>query len=184
MRFQQSGHCLSPLEGRKEGNFGVSRRFQQLRSYRDEIETRNRKEIPFSLSIVPVGSFSCRRTIDSPPQRRTCIERPGQHAILGTQRRFEPANSRLEARCFEFPINVDCRDGHAPMGKKSRQLQQFAHYLSPLAVCQKIPPAASGKGCTGGLNQLTLAAAKKTPDNFDGIFQLNAWLGKYMEEKC
>ena len=38
----------------KEGRFGVLHRFQQLRSYHDEIETRNREEIPFSsqLSIL------------------------------------------------------------------------------------------------------------------------------------
>ena len=34
---------------------GVLRRFQQLSSYRDEIETRNQEEIPFSLRIVPRG---------------------------------------------------------------------------------------------------------------------------------
>ena len=55
------------VEGRKE--LGL-RRFQQLRSYRDEIETRNREEIPSNSSK---GSFSCRKTIDSPPQRRTFI---------------------------------------------------------------------------------------------------------------
>ena len=33
----------------KEGRFGVLRRFQQLRSYRDEIDTWNWKEIPFSV---------------------------------------------------------------------------------------------------------------------------------------
>ena len=31
------------------------RRFQQLRSYRDEIETRNREEIPYSSRKVPRG---------------------------------------------------------------------------------------------------------------------------------
>ena len=40
---------------RKEGrNWGL-RRFQQFRSYRDEIETRNREEIPLSLRLVPRG---------------------------------------------------------------------------------------------------------------------------------
>ena len=33
---------------RKEGGFGVLRRFQQLRSYCDKTETRNQGEIPFS----------------------------------------------------------------------------------------------------------------------------------------
>ena len=40
---------------RKEGRNWVLRRFQQLRSYRDEIETRNREEIPYSSRIVPRG---------------------------------------------------------------------------------------------------------------------------------
>ena len=31
------------------------RRFQQLRSYRDKIETRNREDIPYSSRIVPRG---------------------------------------------------------------------------------------------------------------------------------
>ena len=39
----------------KEGRNWVLRRFQQLRSYRDEIETRNRKEIPYSSRLVPRG---------------------------------------------------------------------------------------------------------------------------------
>ena len=39
----------------KEGRNWVLRRFQQLRSYRDEIETRNREEIPCSSRIVPRG---------------------------------------------------------------------------------------------------------------------------------
>ena len=42
-------------EGRKEGRNWALRRFQQLRSYRDEIETRNREEIPYSSRIVPRG---------------------------------------------------------------------------------------------------------------------------------
>ena len=40
---------------RKEGRNWVLHRFQQLRSYRDEIETRNREEIPYSSRIVPRG---------------------------------------------------------------------------------------------------------------------------------
>ena len=40
--------------GKKERN-GVLRRFQQLMSYRDEIESRNWEEIPFSSRIVPKG---------------------------------------------------------------------------------------------------------------------------------
>ena len=39
----------------KEGRNWVLRSFQQLRSYRDEIETRNREEIPYSSRIVPRG---------------------------------------------------------------------------------------------------------------------------------
>ena len=42
--------CLTWKEGTK-----VLRRFQQLRSYSNEIETRNREEIPFSSQIVPRG---------------------------------------------------------------------------------------------------------------------------------
>ena len=38
-----------------KGRNWVLRRFQQLRSYHDEIETRNREEIPYSLRIVPRG---------------------------------------------------------------------------------------------------------------------------------
>ena len=34
------------------------------------------------------GYFSCRRTIDSPPQRYKCIKGPGQPAILSTQQRL------------------------------------------------------------------------------------------------
>ena len=40
---------------RKEGRNWVLRRFQQLRSYRNEIETRNREEIPKSSRIVQRG---------------------------------------------------------------------------------------------------------------------------------
>ena len=39
----------------KEGRNLVLRRFQQLRSYHDEIETWNREEIPYSSRIVPRG---------------------------------------------------------------------------------------------------------------------------------
>ena len=39
----------------KEGRNWVLRRFQQLRSYHDEIETRNREEIPYSSRVVPRG---------------------------------------------------------------------------------------------------------------------------------
>ena len=43
------------LNTMNEGMNGVLRRLQQLRSYRDEMETRNREGIPFSLPIVPSG---------------------------------------------------------------------------------------------------------------------------------
>ena len=43
------------IQGRKEGSNWVLRRFQQLRSYRDESETRNREEIPYSSQKVPRG---------------------------------------------------------------------------------------------------------------------------------
>ena len=39
----------------KEGGFGVLRHFQQLRSYRDQMETWNWEDIPFSLQIDPTG---------------------------------------------------------------------------------------------------------------------------------
>ena len=51
-------HLLVPNccgHGRKEGRNWVLRRFQQLRSYRDEIETQNREEIPYSSRIVLRG---------------------------------------------------------------------------------------------------------------------------------
>ena len=41
--------------GRRKGRNCVLHRFQQLRSYHDEIEIRNREEIPFSSLIVPRG---------------------------------------------------------------------------------------------------------------------------------
>ena len=40
---------------RKDGRNLVLRRFQQLRSYRDEIETRHREEIHYSSRLVPRG---------------------------------------------------------------------------------------------------------------------------------
>ena len=49
------GFKLRYLVRLKEGRNWVLRRFQQLRSYRDEIETQNREEIPYSLQIVPRG---------------------------------------------------------------------------------------------------------------------------------
>ena len=74
MKMTMMMNMVMVVEERREG---IRYYFQQLRSYRDEIETRNREEIPYSSRIVPgdlsVGSFSCRRTIDSPPQRRTFI---------------------------------------------------------------------------------------------------------------
>ena len=39
----------------EEGRNGLLRCFQQLRSYRDETETRNREEIPFPSRILPRG---------------------------------------------------------------------------------------------------------------------------------
>ena len=48
--------CINLMkEGRKEGRNLVLRRFLQLRSYRGEIETWNRQEIPYSSRIVPMG---------------------------------------------------------------------------------------------------------------------------------
>ena len=49
------------IEGRKEG-MGFLSRFQQLGSYRDETETRNCEEIPFSSRIV---SSPCRSGHDA-----------------------------------------------------------------------------------------------------------------------
>ena len=39
----------------REERFGLLRRLQWLRSYHEEIETRNWEEIPFSLQTVPRG---------------------------------------------------------------------------------------------------------------------------------
>ena len=44
--------CLLPAFEKRDGSNGVLCRFQQLRSYRVEIGTQNRKEIPFSSQIV------------------------------------------------------------------------------------------------------------------------------------
>ena len=59
------------------------RRFQQLRLYRDEIETRDWEQISLLFSNDPKGSFSCKVSIDSTPQRRTIIYRPGQPVDRG-----------------------------------------------------------------------------------------------------
>ena len=48
-------HHHDDLGSGKEGILRVLRRFQQLRSYRDEIETQNREETPYSSRIVPRG---------------------------------------------------------------------------------------------------------------------------------
>ena len=57
-----------------EGRNGILHRFQQLRSYREETETRNQEEIPFSSQMVPSGlSVTEEPYSDSPPQRRTFI---------------------------------------------------------------------------------------------------------------
>ena len=58
---------LNNLSWNEEGRNWVLFCFQQFRSYCDEIETWYQEEIPYK------GSFSCRRTIDSPPQCRTFI---------------------------------------------------------------------------------------------------------------
>ena len=52
----------------KEGRFGVLRRLQQLRSYHNEIETRNRGKIPFSLQTVQRGL-----SVAEEPQRHIFI---------------------------------------------------------------------------------------------------------------
>ena len=49
-RLNKSARALGP-----EGRNWVLRRFQKLRSYHDEIETRNQEEIPYSSRIVPRG---------------------------------------------------------------------------------------------------------------------------------
>ena len=54
-------------QGRKK-RIGFNVPFNSVKSYNDEIENRNREEIVFSSRIIPRGSFSCRRTIGSPPQ--------------------------------------------------------------------------------------------------------------------
>ena len=48
-------HHHDDLGSGKEGRNWVLHRLQQLRSYRDEIETRNREEIPYSSRIVLRG---------------------------------------------------------------------------------------------------------------------------------
>ena len=55
------GRVKGRKEGRKEGRNWVLPRFQQLRSYRDEIETRNREEIPYSSRIVTRGLSVAKR---------------------------------------------------------------------------------------------------------------------------
>ena len=49
--------CFTDLYYQGFWRFGVLRPFQKLRSYRDEIETRNREEIPYSsrILVVPRG---------------------------------------------------------------------------------------------------------------------------------
>ena len=51
----QPGRDINEDRPLKEGRNGLLRGFQQLRSYRDEIERRNREEIPFSSRRVPRG---------------------------------------------------------------------------------------------------------------------------------
>ena len=48
--------ALGTKKGRKEG-IGFYVAFNSLRSYRDEIETRNREEIPYSSRIVTRGLY-------------------------------------------------------------------------------------------------------------------------------
>ena len=55
LKGELKAHIHISLYERKEGRNWVLRRFQQLRSYRDEIETQNREEIPYSSRIVPRG---------------------------------------------------------------------------------------------------------------------------------
>ena len=52
---QESTRINKNVTLKKEGRNWVLRRFQQLRSYHDEIETRNWEEIPYSSRIVPRG---------------------------------------------------------------------------------------------------------------------------------
>ena len=57
----------------KEERNGFLQCFQQLRSYHDEVETRNKDEIHFSSWIVPMGLSVAEGAIDSPPQCPTFI---------------------------------------------------------------------------------------------------------------
>ena len=57
-------------KGRKKVTFGDLCHFQQLRSYHDETETQK-------MGRNSKGSFSCRRTIDSPPSNYGMSNRPG-----------------------------------------------------------------------------------------------------------
>ena len=71
--------------------------FFQLRSYRDEIETRKREEIPFFLRIVPRGVSQWQRNHrqHSSMPHSYVANRP---TCLGLQRRLKLANLRLRAR--------------------------------------------------------------------------------------
>ena len=80
----------------KEGRNWVLCRFQQLKSYRDEIETRNREEIPYSSQIVPIkGSFCLLQKDHRQSSTTPHIYIATWPTRLGIQRRLEPANSRL-----------------------------------------------------------------------------------------
>ena len=57
----------------KEGRFWVLRRFQQLRSYCDEIDTWNRKEIPYSIYKHLQGVFQLQKDQRQFPQHYTFI---------------------------------------------------------------------------------------------------------------
>ena len=89
-----------------KGRFGVLRRFQQLRSYRDEIETRNLEEIPLSLQKVQ-GDIQLQKDHRQPSTTSHIIEQPGKSAIVRTQRRLQPANSCSGARCHNHLATAD-----------------------------------------------------------------------------
>ena len=92
---------------KNEGKNWGFRRFQQLRSYRNEIETRNREEIPYSSLIVPRGNSVAdgpytalhndehlygdqAHPLGDPAETRTCELTLGRPGIVTTRPRRIP----------------------------------------------------------------------------------------------
>ena len=81
----------------KEGENGSLCHFQQRKSYRDEIETRNREGIPFSPRF-PICLLVAEGPIFRQPSTMLNIYKATRQPCLGIHRRLEPANSRSGAR--------------------------------------------------------------------------------------